>query len=131
MHAANQKTNPQLSEQFVNWNKQSKAASLDQLPKDERQLPELRQRLEAIFSGYPKTPANFGIIHYDVHQGNYLLEADRINLFDFEMVCPSWYENDIAVALYYAHFFNQRIQQFPEKEFQRFFLEFFLLGYRK
>jgi Ser/Thr protein kinase RdoA (MazF antagonist) len=49
-------------------------------------------------------------------------------VFDFEMMCYSWYINDIATVLYYAI-------QYPRKQdetsFEKQFLEYFLEGYEK
>lgn len=46
----------------------------------------------------------YGIVHYDIHHGNYLLtQSDqKIVLFDFEMCCRARWIDDIATTLYYA-----------------------------
>jgi len=56
------------------------------------------------FLTYPKSKENYGLIHYDIHRGNFLLVGSekKLILFDFEMTCKSWYINDVSAVLYYA-----------------------------
>lgn len=76
----------------------------------------------------PAKAANYGLIHYDIHHGNYLLLEDgNLVLFDFELCCQSWYIHDVATVLYYACTHPQS-QAFVN--FQAHFLEHFWLGYR-
>lgn len=86
-----------------NWNEISKGKFIEYLPRDKRELVKLYEVLIDEFNTYKINKNNFGIIHYDIHHGNYFLIGNdkRIKLFDFEMTCKSWYINDIAVILYY------------------------------
>ncbi|MFT7589844.1 MAG: Ser/Thr protein kinase RdoA (MazF antagonist) [Limisphaerales bacterium] len=77
------------------------------LPEDNRQLFELYQKTISQINSQPKSDANYGLVHYDIHQGNYLLdEANHLILFDFEMTCKTWFINDIATVLYYACYYK-------------------------
>jgi len=67
------------------------------------------------------------LIHYDIHHGNYLVEeSGKIVLFDFEMMCQSWYVHEIATILYYALFIPSMRQEQGKSEW---FLQYFMEGY--
>ncbi len=71
---------------------------------------------------------NYGLVHYDIHQGNYLLEeSGTLMLFDFELCCRSWYIHDVAIVLYYA---ESHPQSSIIPNFQRYFLDHFWQGYQ-
>jgi len=112
---------------YESWDKIAKS-QLESLPKDERGLQELHQKLIEEFQTYPITTTNYGLIHYDIHFGNYLFkdEDHQIILFDFEMLCYSWFINDIAIILYYAFYLKG---DKTEMEFQNDFLPHFWKGY--
>jgi len=82
------------------------------------------------FSSYEVNDENYGIVHYDIHQGNYFLrgENEELILFDFEMTCTSWYINDIAIILYYILI---SVEPKDHKALTQLFLESFFLGYRR
>jgi len=44
----------------------------------------------------------YGLIHYDLHPWNMLLEGDRINVFDFDDCLYGWFALDMGVALYHG-----------------------------
>ncbi|MEM9836923.1 MAG: phosphotransferase, partial [Bacteroidota bacterium] len=107
-----------------------KAQFFDYLPKDGRQLGQLLEKLLAIFATYPIHEHNYGLIHYDIHHGNYFLtEPDNeIILFDFEMTSQSWYINEVTVVLFYM------LHAVPVAEQQAItdlFLSSFVAGYRE
>ncbi len=110
------------------WHEIAKGQVLESLPKDKRGLPDLHQKLVEEFHTYPISSHNYGLIHYDIHFGNYLFKEQdkKIVLFDFEMLCYSWFVNDIAVILYYAFYLKG---DKTELEFQNSFLPHFWKGY--
>ncbi len=56
----------------------------------------LLQRLHAL----PQDAASFGLVHGDFHHGNFLVDAGKITLFDFDAAEYSWYAAEVCVALY-------------------------------
>ena len=44
----------------------------------------------------------FGMVHYDLHYGNFYIDGNRLSIFDFDDCCTAHYISDIAVALF-AH----------------------------
>ena len=72
------------------------------LPVDQ---PVTRKRYEEIITHLELLPTSrdsFGLIHFDAHGGNMLVEeSGRINLFDFDDCNMNWFINDLAVVLFY------------------------------
>ncbi|MCK5131304.1 MAG: phosphotransferase [Candidatus Sabulitectum sp.] len=72
------------------------------LPADQ---PAARKRYEDIISRLESLPADndsFGLIHFDAHGGNMLVdETGKINLFDFDDCNRNWFINDLAIVLFY------------------------------
>lgn len=56
----------------------------------------------------PTTPENFGIVHGDLHTGNWMIdpkEEDHLDIFkisvlDFDNAQKAWYVNDIGTVLF-------------------------------
>ncbi len=115
---------------YKDWDKITEFGFYKYLPQDKRELIKLYQRLVSQIKELPKTDENYGLIHYDIHHGNYLLtEHDsKLVLFDFEMTCNSWFINDIATILYYANHFPNLMN---EADFSTRFMENFWKGYEK
>ncbi|WP_246246671.1 phosphotransferase enzyme family protein [Paenibacillus lemnae] len=78
-----------------------------------------------------KKEHTYGLIHGDINVGNFHVDDQKLTLFDFDECQYSWYEEDIAVQLFYIVYvvLNDSI---PEREEQaRRFLEYFLKGYQR
>ncbi|PTX60784.1 Ser/Thr protein kinase RdoA (MazF antagonist) [Melghirimyces profundicolus] len=75
----------------------------------------------------PKGPDSFGLVHSDVHRGNFFLDRGKITLFDFDDSTYSWFVEDIALALFYAVFPGTEERR---KDAPRFY-EAFLEGYAR
>ena len=59
------------------------------------------QILEDWLHALPQTKQNYGLIHADIHQGNFFVdEKDNFTLFDFDDCHYSWFAYDIAVPLF-------------------------------
>jgi Ser/Thr protein kinase RdoA (MazF antagonist) len=75
----------------------------------ERYLPAsegvARQKYQALCAHVRTLPTDsrcYGLIHFDAHGGNCLVDdAGHLTLFDFDDCTYSWYANDIAIALGY------------------------------
>lgn len=120
----------QYDEDYLEWDKIPEFEVYKYLPKDDRNLEELHHTLVAEFRTIPKTKTNYGLIHYDIHHGNYFLTENDNTLvvFDFEMTCKSWYINDVATVLYYAgHYPKTR----KDENFEEEFITAFWKGYEE
>jgi len=100
----------------------------DLLPEQQGRVLERFQDLMAHLLSLPRDDrAAYGMIHFDAHGGNFLIdEQGNLALFDFDDCCYSWYVNDIAIVLFYF------IVNSPDPEaLAAQFLPRFLSGYRQ
>ncbi|PQO34133.1 hypothetical protein DTL21_11370 [Bremerella cremea] len=58
-------------------------------------LDELRKR--------PTVPRHYGLVHRDLHAGNFLVEAGQIQVIDFDLGCYGWRTMDLGMILF-AHY---------------------------
>jgi Ser/Thr protein kinase RdoA (MazF antagonist) len=71
------------------------------LPASEGVAKQKYQALCAHLRTLPTDSRGYGLIHFDAHGGNCLVdEAGRLTIFDFDDCTYSWYANDIAIALF-------------------------------
>lgn len=79
---------------------------------------------------FSPTPENFGLIHNDLHQGNFLVDNGKMTVFDFDDCAYHWFANDLAVSFYHAYW--QTTSFTPEfTNFSNVFWEHFLKGYKQ
>lgn len=95
------------------------------LPKSEglaiKKFGEVVDHIKAL----PKDPASFAMIHYDAHEGNFLMDEEgKITLFDFDDCCYGWFICDIAILLFYKILFAD-----DKPALTRYFMRHFLRGY--
>jgi len=60
------------------------------------------QALLAKVRELPKDREHYGLIHFDVHGGNFFVHGGEVYLFDFDDCMYSWFANDIAMVFYYG-----------------------------
>ena len=79
----------------------------------------------------PKKREAYGLVHSDIHVGNFFVKDDRIAaILDFDRACYKWFISEIAVALYYPLYVTTlRNDSRGQKEFASRFLPVFLEGY--
>ncbi|MCL2190000.1 MAG: phosphotransferase [Defluviitaleaceae bacterium] len=56
----------------------------------------------------PKDKDFYGLIHNDMHQWNFLVDSDKINVFDFDDSLYGWFALDIGIALYHALWWGRK-----------------------
>lgn len=85
---------------------------------------ELRNRMNT----WEREPKQFGLIHNDLHQGNFHVTEGEIVLFDFDDCAYHFFANDLAVSIYHALWTGTSYH--PEwEEFPVYFLTHFVEGY--
>ncbi|MEL6659653.1 MAG: phosphotransferase, partial [Bacteroidota bacterium] len=123
-----QKENSYDDSSYKHWDEIVEFENYKRLAEIQPDYLDIHNILVEEFRSYDRSKENYGIIHYDIHHGNYLLvgEEKKLVLFDFEMASKSWYANDIACVVYYAkHFPPAR----DEDGFEDRFLNEFWKGY--
>ncbi|WP_019910281.1 phosphotransferase enzyme family protein [Paenibacillus sp. HW567] len=73
------------------------------------------------------SPANYGIIHGDLHHHNFLVQNGELTFIDFGDSEYHWFAYDIAIAIYHA---AQTVKDaVKRKEFAKRFFNAFMEGY--
>ena len=101
-------------------------------PAEEGELVENAKEVIASISALAKNVDNYGVIHGDIHSGNFFYDGEQIHVFDFDDASYHWFASDIAIPLYYSIIY--RIPASDEAERNRFgklFLDAFIEGYQK
>lgn len=84
---------------------------------------ELKEKILKI----PKTIDNYGLLHTDVHFGNFFIENNDLCVFDFDDSAYQYFISDIAIALFYYLYFqfddDLRISMADN------FMTYFMMGY--
>ena len=75
----------------------------------------------------PKDKNSYGLIHCDVHQWNFLIDGDKLNVFDFDDSLYGWFALDIGIALYHALWWGRKDD--AGNDFTETIIENFLEGY--
>lgn len=88
-------------------------------------LSALTQRLKTL----PQDRDGYGLIHTDIHAGNFFIHEGHITVFDFDDCSYQYFISDIAIALFYCLLSPDT----PENKlaFANRFLNAFLHGYRE
>jgi Ser/Thr protein kinase RdoA (MazF antagonist) len=95
------------------------------LPASDALVAEKYRQLMEQLAAWPRDRGSYGLVHYDAHAGNLLIdERGRITLFDFDDCAYCWYMYDIAIVLFYMV-----IGQEDPQGFTREFMRHFLRGY--
>lgn len=68
---------------------------------DRALLLEVDTMARKLLNELPKNPANFGLIHADLHVGNLLFEDGQLNVIDFDDTGWAFWMYDFAAALAY------------------------------
>jgi Ser/Thr protein kinase RdoA (MazF antagonist) len=97
------------------------------LPLNQIKIIEEIKTLKLFFSNLPRNKDNYGLIHTDIHGGNFFIDQQEIILFDFDDSCYHWYIYDIAVVIY--SFLLKIKNEDEKKHFGREFTRNFLKGY--
>jgi len=102
---------------------------LEELPPSEAIVAEKQARIFEIVQALPKDADSYGMIHADLHGGNFFVDVvtNTITIFDFDDCAYGWYIMDIAMGLFDA------LVLYPgadREAFAMWFLRNYLLGYR-
>ncbi len=97
----------------------------------DKDVREGEKRLLEELERLPVGKENYGIVHYDVHTDNFLVEEDKITLIDFDACQFNWYAADIASALFFmARKGADPLKQMTEEK-RTEFAETYLISYLK
>ncbi len=123
MHALSKDYRPRLPDAHrPQWDDPLMLVVEANLPPSERVALEKYQALVEHARTLPQGRDDYGLIHFDAHEGNLFVDENgRITLFDFDDCHYSWYANDIAIVLFYNVMWAEDQASFTH-EFMRHFL---------
>lgn len=100
------------------------------IPETQRKIFEQYESLQKQIKGL-KRQGTYGLIHGDINVGNFLVNGQKLTLFDFDECQYSWYIEDIAIQLFYMVYVNLN-DSIDERNCQaQRFMQYFLKGYKK
>jgi len=94
-------------------------------PKVIEKCGQLKSKLLALPTG---TDA-YGLIHSDLHHGNFFVENNEITVFDFDDCHYNWFAFDISIPLFYV--LRDAGVDPNDKSFACHFMSCFMAGYRQ
>ncbi|MHA2423755.1 MAG: phosphotransferase enzyme family protein, partial [Candidatus Thorarchaeota archaeon] len=79
----------------------------------------------------PRTTDSYGIVHSDIHTGNFFVKDKKISaIMDFDRACYKWFVSEFAISLYYPLYLTKlRSDSQAQTEFIQNFFPLFLKGY--
>ena len=96
-------------------------------PPDEHLVRQRTAEIIGRLQRLPRGPADYGVIHADLHPHNFCFDNGRITAFDFDNCEYAWFAKDIAVLLFYV---ARAAPPEHRAEAGAAFLAPFLAGYR-
>lgn len=104
MHALTKEYQPSRPEiRRPEWEEETCGFAGRHLPPSEQVAVARFDELVARVATLPRDREAYGLVHTDVHRGNFYLQGqDEVTLFDFDDCQYSWFVDDIAMALFYA-----------------------------
>ena len=110
-------TPPSAAVRRPDWDMGLDTAAEDYLPAGEEGVAQAWHALLTQIRRLPKNPDNYGLVHVDVHGGNFFVDQGKITLFDFGDCQYAWFAYDLAMAFFYA--IPHRCQKPEQKAFAR------------
>ncbi|MCL1859711.1 MAG: phosphotransferase [Oscillospiraceae bacterium] len=87
----------------------------------------IAQELFSEITVLPRYKDSFGIIHGDMHQGNFFTDGDKINIIDFGDSIYGWFALDIAISLCHALWWDRKDEK--GNDYTNSIIENFIRGY--
>lgn len=102
------------------------------LPEEDQQIIEGNRELVNQIRQLPDQNDVYGLIHSDIHMGNFFVHGGEIHLFDFDDTMYFHYISDIAIPLYYTALWKYNELPLEGRSAQgEVFLKAFLKGYTR
>ncbi|MGM0775412.1 MAG: phosphotransferase enzyme family protein [Bacillota bacterium] len=115
----------------MQWEEEELLTVEKYIPKEDQLIVKNTKDLLNLLHTLPKNIDNYGLIHTDIHSGNFFYDGKDIQVFDFDDCCYHWFASDIAIPLYYSILYKFKEADPAELNiFGRIFLASFLDGYQ-
>lgn len=96
--------------------------------------PFLADKTEKLLKQIQALPVNenvYGLVHTDVHSGNFFFDGETMTIFDFDDCCYHWFINDLAIPLFYSSLYRHPKDEQERQTFAHRFFSAFLAGYSR
>jgi len=80
--------------------------------------------------GRPTLTRHYGLVHRDLHAGNFLVENGEIQIIDFDLGCYGWRTMDLAVLLFSHYYYPSLRVPHASSELAGHVLAMVVQGYR-
>jgi amicoumacin kinase len=99
-------------------------------PAEDFQLVKNAKDLLEHINKLPKDLNTYGLIHTDIHSGNFFFDGEKVHVFDFDDASYHWFVSDIAIPLFYSIFYKIPPENQEERQqFADYFMTAFMEGY--
>lgn len=78
----------------------------------------------------PQEPRHYGLVHRDIHSGNFLVENGEVQIIDFDLGCYGWRAMDFSVLLFAHYYYPSLLSPSASPEFAGHVLATLVCGYR-
>ncbi len=130
MHGATKKYRPSReSYRRFHWYNDPSINIADCLPDDQIAVVDKAEELIEKLKELPTDSNNYGLIHSDLHTGNFVAQDGVLTAFDFDDCHYDYFAFDIMIPLYYA-MLDESIGD-DNTEFAGKFFKHFISGYRR
>ena len=75
----------------------------------------------------PRDRDSFGVIHGDLHQGNFFTDGDKVSIIDFGDSVYGWFALDVAISLCHALWWGRKDR--AGNDYTNLIIENFIKGY--
>ncbi|MGM0852112.1 MAG: phosphotransferase enzyme family protein [Bacillota bacterium] len=100
------------------------------LPVEDRYILEVAQKNMETIRSFVESKDTFGLIHSDIHPGNFFYHEGDLHVFDFDDSTQFFFISDVAIPLYYSVWWKLRNENLDiRSQFGGRFLVSFLKGY--
>ncbi|PLR97494.1 phosphotransferase enzyme family protein [Bacillus sp. T33-2] len=133
MHAATKKyTVPEDIKARPRWDEDDLLNIEHYFPAEDGLLVQHTVELLGQLQILPVNKDTFGLVHTDVHSGNFFFDGETVNVFDFDDCSYHWFTSDIAIPLYYSVMHKIPADQQAQRDrFAAKFITAFAAGYEK
>ncbi|MCD4752750.1 MAG: phosphotransferase [Anaerolineaceae bacterium] len=128
MHSLTKDFEPSLPRfRRLNWEEDIdyvKRMITDTVSGKDREIYTIYENLTTQARQLPMGRDDYGLIHFDVHSGNFFVHDGEIWLFDFDDCLYDWFADDIAMVFFYAsphHCDSAEQIETTHKRFEAFF----------
>jgi len=117
------------SENFYrhHWNEIDRLNLESYLPAGNDIIIQKMDKLMLHLNAIKRTDENYGLIHSDLHHGNFFMHDNKMTVFDFDDIEYSWFINDIAIVLFYAVYWSPLAKDI--EDYPKYFFDNFITGY--